>query len=52
MNSSVFELNVNKRMSRVEDEMTGLLEGFWRNKGFLYFVHNTFSRGMVIMFAS
>ena len=41
MNTSVFGLNVTKRMSRVEDEMTGLLEGCWRK--FPYFVHNTFS---------
>ena len=37
---------------RVEDKMTGLLNGCWGNKGFPYFVHNTFSRDMVIvMFA-
>ena len=39
-------------MDRVEGKMTGLLNGCWRNKGFPYFVHNTFSKDMVIvMFA-
>ena len=48
MNTSVIGLNVTK-MDRNEGKMTGLLEGCCRNKGFPYFGHNTFSRGIVIV---